>query len=75
LPAGGGALAITAGDAMDDRERPMSDVPNLGKKNSEVQCRCLVVYHLMLSNISHIMSQMMLGISRLDQSISRWLHV
>ena len=32
MPAGGGALAIKAGDAADDRERPMSDVPNLGEK-------------------------------------------
>jgi len=28
----GGALAFKAGDAVDDRERPMSDVPNLGQK-------------------------------------------
>jgi len=37
-----GALVFEAGDGADDRERPiqvkrpMSDVPNLGKKNSEV---------------------------------------
>jgi len=31
-PAGGGALAFRAGEAADDRKRPMSDVPNLGKK-------------------------------------------
>ena len=32
MPAGVGALAFKAGDAADDRERWMSDVPNLGKK-------------------------------------------
>jgi len=68
---GDGELVFKAGDAADDRERLMSDVPNLEKKfrGPMPMFSCLSFDTEQTSVTSR------LGISRLGQSISHWLHV
>jgi len=59
------------GDVADDRERPMSDVPNLGKKFRGP----MPMFSCLSSDAEQTSVTSRLVISRLGQSISRWLHV
>jgi len=55
---------LKAGDAADDRERPMSDVPNLGKKFRGP----MPMFSCLSSDTEQTSVTSRLGISRLGQS-------